>query len=116
MTPLASSSAHTRIGGGHGGHQSFMQQDPRKARYSRLFSPAQRASSDVMSTPIAMNSGSKFRGSPMAVQGSWKPKHPTVVALQRRSLVWSPLKLKAMRVSSRIPTSTVAPSLSSSFE
>ncbi|KAK2630897.1 hypothetical protein EUGRSUZ_L03767 [Eucalyptus grandis] len=37
-------------------------------------------------------------GSPPTQQvGSWKPKHPTVVALQRKSIVWSPLKWRGMK-------------------
>ncbi|XP_039040464.1 kinesin-like protein KIN-14S [Hibiscus syriacus] len=71
--------------------------DVRKARYSRFFSPLPETS------PAAMRSGSsKFMGSPPAMQGGpWKPRHPTVVALQRKSLVWSPLKLKGMQSSYR---------------
>ncbi|MBA0833268.1 hypothetical protein Goarm_017592, partial [Gossypium armourianum] len=69
--------------------------DPRKARYSRLFSPLPEFSNPSETSPAAMRSSSKFMGSPPAAQaGSLKPRHTTVVALQRKSLVWSPLKLK----------------------
>ncbi|CAI0551273.1 unnamed protein product [Linum tenue] len=70
----------------------------RKQRYSRLFSPLPEASGTpartVAETPARMSS--KFMGSPPP-PGSWKPKHPTVVALQRRSLVWSPLRLRGAK-------------------
>lgn len=76
-------------------HRQSSVRDPRKARYSRLFSPM-----PEYTTPIAARSSSKFMGSPNtnnnAQPGSWKPRHPTVVALQRKSLVWSPLKLRGM--------------------
>ncbi|CAI0460050.1 unnamed protein product [Linum tenue] len=70
----------------------------RKKRYSRLFSPLPEASETpartVTETPARMSS--KFMGSPPP-PGSWKPKHPTVVALQRKSLVWSPLRLRGAK-------------------
>lgn len=91
------------------GRQSFVR-DSRKARYSRLFSPLQElknnnnaynnASSSEVSTPMAtMKSSSKFMGSPPTAQvvGSWRPKHPTVLALQRKTLVWSPLKMRGVK-------------------
>ncbi|KAK8689082.1 hypothetical protein V6N13_087813 [Hibiscus sabdariffa] len=72
--------------------------DARKARYSRLFSPLPEFRNPSETFPAAMRSSSKFMGSPLAAQaGSWKPRHPTVVALQRKSLVWSPLKSKGMQ-------------------
>ncbi|OMO62522.1 hypothetical protein CCACVL1_22775 [Corchorus capsularis] len=79
--------------------------DPRKARYSRLFSPLPEFRNPSETTPAAMRSSSKFMGSPPVQAGSWKPRHPTVVALQRKSLVWSPLKLRGMqnRKSSLLP-------------
>ncbi|KAE8725230.1 hypothetical protein F3Y22_tig00009009pilonHSYRG00280 [Hibiscus syriacus] len=74
--------------------------DARKARYSRLFSPLPGFRNPSETSPTAMRSSSKFMGSPPAAQaGSWKPRHPTVVALQRKSLVWSPLKLKGIQSS-----------------
>ncbi|KDP23518.1 hypothetical protein JCGZ_23351 [Jatropha curcas] len=76
--------------------QSFMM-GQRKARYSRMFSPLPEFQSASETTPTAMRSSRKFMGSPPTQAGSWKPKHPTVVALQRKSLVWSPLKLKGMK-------------------
>ncbi|XWS58200.1 hypothetical protein CRYUN_Cryun08bG0014300 [Craigia yunnanensis] len=71
--------------------------DPNKARYSRLFSPMPEFRNPSETTPAAMRSSSKFMGSPPVQVGSWKPRHPTVVALQRKSLVWSPLKLRGMQ-------------------
>ncbi|XP_061945324.1 kinesin-like protein KIN-14S [Populus nigra] len=77
------------------GRQSFVR-DPKKPRYSKLFSPLPefRTASEI--TPMR-NSSSRFMGSPPTQAGSWRPKHPTVVALQRKSLVWSPLKLRNMQ-------------------
>ncbi|CAN1199497.1 Kinesin-like protein KIN-14S [Linum perenne] len=69
-----------------------MLRGPRRGRFSSLFSPLPK--SEIVGTPAAARfSSSKFMGSPPVVPGSWKPKHPTVVALQRKkSLVWSPLR------------------------
>ncbi|CAN1843182.1 Kinesin-like protein KIN-14S [Linum perenne] len=69
-----------------------MLRGPRRGRFSSLFSPL--PESEIVGTPAAARfSSSKFMGSPPVVPGSWKPKHPTVVALQRKkSLVWSPLR------------------------
>ena len=65
-----------------------------------LFQSNEVASSSraVEATPVAAPRSSKFMGSPPShVVGSWKPKHPTVVALQRKQLVWSPLKNKGIK-------------------
>ncbi|XP_010546697.1 PREDICTED: kinesin-like protein KIN-14G [Tarenaya hassleriana] len=83
---------------------------PRKARYSKLFSPMPEfrtsSSSDHLSTPNyasnkrsgISNSSSKFmRSPPGSGGGGWKPSHPTVIALQKRTVVWSPLKMKTMK-------------------
>ncbi|CAN0914242.1 Kinesin-like protein KIN-14S [Linum grandiflorum] len=71
--------------------QQLIRGGARRGRYSSLFSPL--PESEILATPAAARfSSSKFMGSPPAVPGSWKPKHPTVVALQRKSLVWSPLR------------------------
>lgn len=87
-TPL-----RTSLNNGSSMKRKSLVQDPRKARYSRLFSPLPKLSE---ATPVAMRSSSKFMRSPPVSQatGSWKPTHPTVVALQRKSLIWSPLKLR----------------------
>ncbi|XWS57542.1 hypothetical protein CRYUN_Cryun09bG0183400 [Craigia yunnanensis] len=74
-----------------------LMRDTKKARYSRLFSPLPEFRNPSETTPAAMRSSSKFMGSPPVQAGSWKPRHPTVVALQRKSLVWSPLKLRGMQ-------------------
>ncbi|CAO2832719.1 unnamed protein product [Amaranthus hypochondriacus] len=43
-------------------------------------------------------SSRRFMASPPTHQvGSWRPKHPTVVALQKKPVVWSPLKLRGLR-------------------
>ncbi|KAF2597595.1 hypothetical protein F2Q68_00012150 [Brassica cretica] len=83
--------------------------DPRRGRYSKLFSPDHN-----LVTPNAMK-GSRFKKSPLGggEGSSWKPRHPTVVALQKKAVVWSPLKFKnrrpsfiAMRASSSSSTAT----------
>ncbi|KAE8675390.1 hypothetical protein F3Y22_tig00111671pilonHSYRG00094 [Hibiscus syriacus] len=95
-TPLRSSTA----GFNYANRLSLMR-DPKNTRYSRLFSPSVTRysrlfppSASETTTPAAMRSSSKFMGSPPMQAGSWKPTHPTVVALQRKSLVWSPLKFR----------------------
>ncbi|KAG8363814.1 hypothetical protein BUALT_Bualt19G0061400 [Buddleja alternifolia] len=77
------------------GRQSFVWDPQRVWRTSRISSPLPQ--SREVSTPVAHRSSSKFRGSPPSQAGSWKPKHPTVVALQKKHLVWSPLKLRGMK-------------------
>ncbi|KAH9622187.1 hypothetical protein KSS87_009574, partial [Heliosperma pusillum] len=53
------------------------------------------ASSSVEATPM---SSRRFMASPPSQQvGSWKPKHPTVIALQKKPVVWSPLKLRSLQ-------------------
>ncbi|GLT94955.1 hypothetical protein SLE2022_126640 [Rubroshorea leprosula] len=94
-TPLRTSSSHFQNGSAIG-RPSFVR-DQRKTRYSRLFSPLPELKNASETSPTVMRSSSKFMGSPPLQPGSWKPKHPTVVALQRKSLVWSPLKLKGMK-------------------
>lgn len=95
-TPLHSSASRFKNGTAMG-RQSFVR-DSRKARYSRLFSPMPELRTAGETTPTAaMRSSSKFMGSPPTQAGSWKSKHPTVVALQRKPLVWSPLKLRGMK-------------------
>ncbi|KAL6514854.1 hypothetical protein OROGR_020433 [Orobanche gracilis] len=76
------------------GRQSFVWDPQRVWKTSRVSSPLPPLSREVLSTPLS----SKFRGSPPSqALGSWKPKHPMVVALQKKNLVWSPLKLKSMK-------------------
>jgi len=74
-----------------------------RGRYSNLFAPlpAIRPTS-VDTTPISARSSSKFMGSPVHAQGgSRMGRHPTAIALPRRSLVWSPLRLREMKSSHR---------------
>ncbi|KAJ6762738.1 KINESIN-LIKE PROTEIN KIN-14S [Salix purpurea] len=77
--------------------QSFLR-DPKKPRYSKLFYPLPEFRTASEMTPCRNSSkfrtasemtpcrnSSKFMGSPPTqAAGSWKPKHPTVVALQRK--------------------------------
>ncbi|KAL4556329.1 hypothetical protein LXL04_038977 [Taraxacum kok-saghyz] len=88
------------------GRHSFVWDPQRVWRTSRVQSPlnGKEVAAVVEATPVAA-AARRFMGSPpssQAVVGSWKPKHPTVVALQRKQLVWSPLKhrgTKAVRKS-----------------
>nr|QWT43342.1 kinesin-like protein KIN14M [Citrullus lanatus] len=67
----------------------------RKARYSKLFSPLPEFQTTVEATPIAaMRSSSKFMGSPPTQGGSRNGK---LIALQRKPIVWSPLKLRGLK-------------------
>ncbi|VFQ69089.1 unnamed protein product [Cuscuta campestris] len=84
------------------GRQSFVWDPQRVWRRSRVPSPQmkeERHGALVEATPVGPRC-SKFVGSPPSQQpGSWRPKHPTVVALKKQ-IVWSPLK-KVMRSSNR---------------
>lgn len=85
------------------GRQSFVWDPQRVWRTSRVNSPLQQvremSSLPVEETPIGSQRSRKFMGSPPPSQQvcSWRPKHPTVIALQKKQLVWSPLKMKAMK-------------------
>ncbi|KAK7284348.1 hypothetical protein RJT34_19093 [Clitoria ternatea] len=72
----------------------------RKARYSRLFAPIPEIRTSVEAKPTLTGSSRKFAGSPTQAE-SRMGRHPTVLALQRKSLVWSPLNLRSMRISGR---------------
>lgn len=97
-TPLNRSSARLRTDRVVG-RQSFVWDPQRVWRTTKVQSPLQQlrgTSGAIEETPINPRS-SKFVGSPPSQAGSWRPKHPTVVALQKKQLIWSPLKMKAMR-------------------
>ncbi|KAI3676079.1 hypothetical protein L1987_85677 [Smallanthus sonchifolius] len=102
-TPITRHNAAPRIRGDRVvGRHSFVWDPQRVWRTSRVQSPLGPAkgsmSTTVEATPVAAQRSSKFMGSPPShVVGSWKPKHPTVVALQRKQLVWSPLKYKGTK-------------------
>nr|GEZ39848.1 kinesin-like protein KIN-14S [Tanacetum cinerariifolium] len=104
-TPINRSSAAPRMRNDRVmGRQSFVWDTQRMWRTSRVQSPLGQSnevassSRAVEATPVAAPRSSKFMGSPPShVVGSWKPKHPTVVALQRKQLVWSPLKNKGIK-------------------
>ncbi|KAI3786788.1 hypothetical protein L1987_40760 [Smallanthus sonchifolius] len=82
------------------GRQSFVWDPQRVWRTSRTvespLGPTSR-SMTVEATPVTAPRSSKFMGSPHSHVGSWKPKHPAVVALQRKQLVWSPLKYRGTK-------------------
>ncbi|GAB4835832.1 hypothetical protein Ancab_000748 [Ancistrocladus abbreviatus] len=81
--------------------QSFLREPSRVRRFSKMFSPLPEtravAGSLMEATPIYMKSSSKFTRSPPKLIGSWKPKHPTVVSLQKKPVVWSPLQLRGLK-------------------
>ncbi|KAK4378969.1 hypothetical protein RND71_000831 [Anisodus tanguticus] len=86
------------------GRQSFVWDPQRMWRTSRVLSPIAQARETSFATPGGAtpigSRSSKFMGSPPSqAPGSWRPKHPTVVALKKQ-LVWSPLT-KAVRSSNR---------------
>ncbi|XP_047979052.1 kinesin-like protein KIN-14S [Salvia hispanica] len=99
-TPLENSSSRMMRTDRLMGRQSFVWDPQRVWRTSRPSSPLPQSREvptlEMEATPIGPRS-SKFRGSPPSqVPGSWKPKHPIVVALQKK-VVWSPLKLRGMK-------------------
>lgn len=103
-TPLQNSSARPRNDRAMG-RQSFVWDPQRVWRTSRVSSPLPQSreappTPAVEATPVGHRS-SKFRGSPPSQLGSWKPKHPTVLALQKKHLVWSPLKQRGMMKNKR---------------
>ncbi|XP_057439394.1 kinesin-like protein KIN-14S [Lotus japonicus] len=89
-SPLRSSASQA-IGGS--GVQQSMIRNQRKPRYSSLFAPAP---ASVETSPTLMRNSSKFAGSPTQAD-SQVARHPTVLALQRKYLVWSPLKLRGLK-------------------
>lgn len=102
-TPLNTSSTRLRKDRAMGRH-SFVWDPQRVWRTSRQSPlPQHRDSSraTVEGTPAAGSRSSKFMGSPPSQIGSWKPKHPTVVALQRKPLIWSPLKCRGFKTNRR---------------
>ncbi|KAG6599244.1 Kinesin-like protein KIN-14S, partial [Cucurbita argyrosperma subsp. sororia] len=112
-TPLQTSASKLRNGSAALGPQLFA---TRKARYSKLFSPLPEFQTAVeAATPIAaMRSSSKFMGSPPTQQGGGGgSRNGKVIALQRKPIVWSPLKLRGLK-NFRRPS--LIPSRSSSTE
>ncbi|KAM0040497.1 putative minus-end-directed kinesin ATPase [Helianthus debilis subsp. tardiflorus] len=97
-TPISRSSAAPRLRSDRVvGRQSFMWRTSRVQRSPLCPSSAFR-SMTVEATPVAATRSSRFMGSPHShIVGSWKPKHPTVVALQQKQLVWSPLKYRGTK-------------------
>lgn len=101
-TPVTGASGGSRVRNENRvvGRQSFVWDRQRVWRTSRVQSPLggeRSVAVAVEGTPVA--AARRFMGSPPPSQavGSWKPKHPTVVALQRKQLVWSPLKYRGTK-------------------
>lgn len=84
---------------GNGSSRQSFARDNQKGRYSQLFSFSRPDTSLDVGTPVGTRISTKFMGSPISQQvvGSWKPRHPTVVALQQKTLVWSPLKIRSLK-------------------
>ncbi|PIN06600.1 Kinesin-like protein [Handroanthus impetiginosus] len=99
-TPLHGSNVRSRADRVMG-RQSFVWDPQRVWRTSRVSSPLplsrQLSTATIEATTPVGPRSSKFKGSPPSMAGSWRPKHPTVVALQKKNLVWSPLKFRAMK-------------------
>ncbi|KAJ1387439.1 P-loop containing nucleoside triphosphate hydrolase [Sesbania bispinosa] len=84
-----------------GGSSVSLIRNQRKDRYSSLFAPLPELRASVETTPMSVrSSSSKFRSSPTQAD-SRVGRHPTVLSLQRRPIVWSPLKLRAALRSNR---------------
>ncbi|XP_004495728.1 kinesin-like protein KIN-14S [Cicer arietinum] len=80
--------------------RTSVMRNQRRGRYSNLFAPLpEMRTTSIETTPNSIRSSSKFMGSPVHAQagGSRMGRHPTAVALQRRSFIWSPLKLREMK-------------------
>ncbi|KAF5803224.1 putative minus-end-directed kinesin ATPase [Helianthus annuus] len=95
-TPITRSSAAPRMRSDRvvGRRQSFVW----RTQQSPLCPSSAFRSMTVEATPVAAPRSSRFMGSPHShIVGSWKPKHPTVVALQQKQLVWSPLKYRGTK-------------------
>ncbi|CAA2984409.1 Kinesin-4 [Olea europaea subsp. europaea] len=107
-TPLQSSTAQVRTDRVMG-RQSFVWDPQRIWRTSRVSSPLPRREmsrvASAEATPVGPRS-SKFQGSPLSQPGSWIPKHPTVIALQKKHVVWSPLKLRGLKTNRKSLLST----------
>jgi len=79
----------------------------RKGRYSSLFAPLPELRESIVTTPLSVRSSSKFMmNSP--TQADSRMMGPTrnqpVLALQRKPVVWSPLRIRTMnRKSSLLP-------------
>ncbi|KAL9318499.1 hypothetical protein ACSQ67_015016 [Phaseolus vulgaris] len=103
-TPLRASAAF-RVTSGSSQQSRIRCQ--RKDRYSSLFVPLPELRESMMTTPLSVRSSSKFMmNSP--TQADSRMMGPTrnqpVLALQRKPVVWSPLKLRTMnRKSSLLP-------------
>ncbi|XP_027364543.1 kinesin-like protein KIN-14S [Abrus precatorius] len=92
-TPLRTSALRYTGGNSVGGHQSLIRSQ-RKDRYSCLFAPLPELRASVETTPMCVRSSSKFMGSPTQPVSRLGSRHPAIVALQRKPLIWSPLKLR----------------------
>ncbi|CAK8544663.1 unnamed protein product [Lathyrus sativus] len=102
-SPHASTSQFTSESNNH----RPMIRNQRKARYSSLFTPL--TTSTIETTPnLNEGSSSRFAGSPTQTADSrMMARNPTAIALQRKSIVWSPLKRRGMESSRK---SSLAPS------
>ncbi|XP_051144297.1 kinesin-like protein KIN-14S isoform X2 [Andrographis paniculata] len=94
MTPLQRSSMRTPRPDNRGVGRHSLVWDPQQVSSSRVCSPPPplRAAASSEAAAVTFRSSSrKFRGSPPPqTVWSWKPKHPTVVALQKKHLGRSP--------------------------
>ncbi|KAL2600615.1 hypothetical protein GLYMA_10G154200v4 [Glycine max] len=101
-TPLRTSAF--RVTGGSSQQSRIRSQ--RKDRYSSLFAPLPELRTSVETTPMTVRRSSKFMmSSPVRADSrEGSARHPTLLALQRKPVVWSPLRgLKSNRKSSLLP-------------
>lgn len=101
-TPLRTSAL--RVTGGSSQQSRIRSQ--RKDRYSSLFAPLPELRTSVETTPMTVRRSSKFMmSSPVRADSrEGSARHPTLLALQRKPVVWSPLRgLKSNRKSSLLP-------------
>ncbi|RHN49285.1 putative minus-end-directed kinesin ATPase [Medicago truncatula] len=100
LATLKPETTSSQLTNGSNDHQPMVR-NQRKARYSRLFAPL--TTSAIETTPtLDKSSSSRFDGSPTQAADSRmmaRHPHPAVIALQRKSLVWSPLKRRGIESS-----------------
>lgn len=122
LRPESSSSSYVRSSPHQSsGRMSMAARDPRKARYSRLWTPMPDIG-EMTPLPTRSGGGTRFMGSP---PGNTSRTHQTYgapaaagapIALQRKPLVWSPLNLRGLKQQfNRRPSMTMLPRRSSSF-
>ncbi|RDY13258.1 Kinesin-like protein KIN-14S, partial [Mucuna pruriens] len=88
-----------------GSNQHSLIRSQRKDRYSSLFAPMPELRASVETTPMSVRRsiGKFMMGSPAQSQADSRVGHPTALALQRKPVVWSPLKLRGFKNNRKTP-------------